>query len=107
MARKLHLSLTCLKRHFQWGATVEEAFEKLKHAMTTAPVLALPNFTKNFIVKFDGSGVGIGGVLMQEERPIASFSQSLRGKNLVLSTYEKEKLASVQAAHWWRHYLLG
>lgn len=62
--------------------------------MTTAPVLALLKFTKNFIVELDVSEVGIRGgggrwvvLLMQEEQPIASFSQSLQGKDLFLSIY--------------------
>ncbi|KAJ8752504.1 hypothetical protein K2173_004792 [Erythroxylum novogranatense] len=94
------------KNHFAWSKEAEEAFSKLKQAMTQAPVLALPDFSNKFIVECDASGSGIGAVLRQE-RPIAFFSQALHGKNRFLSTYEKEILALVLAVEKWRPYLLG
>ncbi|KAA8538347.1 hypothetical protein F0562_027830 [Nyssa sinensis] len=94
------------KDSFKWNPIAEEAFEQLKKVMTGAPVLALPNFSKTFIVECDASGSGIGGVLRQD-RPIAFYSYALKGKNLLLSTYEKEMLALVMAVQKWRAYLLG
>ena len=84
------------KDSFSWDETTEIAFSKLKNAMTQAPVLALPDFSKEFIVECDASGSGVGAVLMQE-RPIAFFSHALQGKHLLLSTYDKEILALVLA----------
>jgi hypothetical protein len=75
----------------------EHAFGELKKAMTQAPVLALPNFSKEFVVECDACRNGIGAVLMQERSPIAYFSQALQGRNVQLSTYEKEMFALVMA----------
>jgi hypothetical protein len=95
------------KDAFGWNEAATDAFEKLKVAVSQPPVLALPDFTKSFVVECDASGYGIGAVLMQGGRPIAYYSQGLKGKNLFLSTYEKELLALVLSVKKWRPYLLG
>jgi hypothetical protein len=95
------------KNSFAWTVAAQAAFEALKQAMTQAPVLALPNFSQPFIIECDASGVGVGAVLMQENRPIAFLSQALKGKALHMSTYEKELFPLVTAVHKWRPYLLG
>lgn len=72
-----------------WTPSAETSFERLKQVMIQAPVLTLLDFNKQFVVECDASGVGIGAVLRQG-RPIAFLSQALQGKQLFLSTYEKE-----------------
>ncbi|CAL8120388.1 unnamed protein product [Prunus armeniaca] len=72
------------------------AFTALKKALSTTPVLALPDFTKEFVVECDASNGGLGTVLSQGNHPLAFFSKSLSDKNSALSTYDKEMLAVLQ-----------
>jgi RNase H-like domain found in reverse transcriptase/Reverse transcriptase (RNA-dependent DNA polymerase)/Integrase zinc binding domain/Retroviral aspartyl protease/Ty3 transposon capsid-like protein/Integrase core domain/Chromo (CHRromatin Organisation MOdifier) domain len=95
------------KNAFHWGDEATTAFQKLKASMCTAPVLALPDFTKPFILETDACDKGIGAVLMQEKKPIAYLSKALEVKSQQLSTYEKEFIALLTAVQKWRHYLQG
>ena len=95
------------KDGFHWSDTALIAFNKLKAIVAQPPVLALPDFSKPFIIECDASGFGLGAVLMQDHRPIAYHSQALKGKHLHLSTYETELLAIAIAVKKWRLYLLG
>lgn len=73
--------------------------------MVEPPVLALPDFTKPFLIETDPSGLGMGVVLMQNGHPIAFISKAFSKKNVMLSTYERELLAVVFAVQKWQHYL--
>lgn len=91
------------KNSFQWNDEAEEAFSESE--ISTAHVLALPDFTKTFIVETDACSTGMGAVLIQEGRSIAYLSKALTTKNRGLSTYEKEYMAVLTAVDKWRHYL--
>ncbi|XP_066316097.1 uncharacterized protein [Miscanthus floridulus] len=82
---------------FKWGNSQETAFQELKKHLTEAPLLVLPDFTKTFEVECDASGIGIGGVLMQQGKPVAYFSEKLGGAHLNYSVYDKELYALGQA----------
>jgi hypothetical protein len=106
---KIAAPLTALlkKNSFNWTPAAAQAFQTLKMAMCTTPVLALPDFTKTFVLECNASGKGIGVVLMQEGRPLAFTSKQLSEKNLGKPIYEKEMLAILHAVELWRPYLLG
>jgi len=77
------------KGSFKWNEEANKAFENIKIAMTTTPILATLDFTKTFTVECDVPGQGIGAVLMQEGRPLTFESRKLKGRDLEKSTYEK------------------
>jgi hypothetical protein len=106
---KIAAPLTALlkKISFTWTPVTAQAFQTLKMAMCTTPVLALSDFTKTFVLECDASGKGIGVVLMQEGRPLAFTSKKILERNLGKSIYEKEMLAILHVVDLWRPYLLG
>lgn len=95
------------KGKFEWNQMAEEAFTKLKTAMTSTPTLAMPDFNTQFVIQTDASGDGIGAILTQNGRSLAFMSRSLGVAKRSWSTYAREMLAIVIAIRTWRPYLLG
>ena len=77
------------KNNFEWSDVSTKAFEAVKSALTSTPVLALPDFSKTFYVECDASGNGIGAVLTQNKHLIAFLSKSIAPKHQSLSVYDK------------------
>jgi hypothetical protein len=90
---------------FVWGVALDHTFYELKCLLTFAPLLALPNFSKQFEVECDASGIGIYGILMQDGHPIAYFFEKLSGARLNYPVYDKELYALVRVLEVWQHYL--
>jgi hypothetical protein len=90
---------------YVWTDSTETAFQTLKSALMTAPVLALPDYKLQFVVETDACDIGIGAVLSQNGHPLAYVSKSLGPRNRTLSVYEKEYLAILLAVEQWRSYL--
>ncbi|XP_058766993.1 uncharacterized protein LOC131640630 [Vicia villosa] len=92
---------------FIWSTEADAAFTNLKRKMTDMPVLALPNFTKDFNIDTDASGVAIGAVLSQEGHPIAFFSKKMCPRMQAASVYVREMFAITESVKKWRQYLIG
>jgi hypothetical protein len=90
---------------FQWTTVHEASFQALKQSLVSAPVLALPDYSRPFCIETDASSIGIGAVLTQDGHPLAYISRALGPKSKGLSTYEKEYMAVILAVQQWRQYL--
>ena len=75
--------------------------------LSSTSALALPNYSKEFMVEVDASGFGIGAVLMQDSHPIAYISRTLNKQQQSLSTYEKELLVVVCMSRVLRQIWMG
>ena len=94
-------------RRWDWSSECQLAFDKLRRAVTSAPVLKLPDFEKAFEVHTDASDKAVGGVLVQEGHPVAFESRKLSEAEQKYSAHEKEMAAVVHCLGVWRVYVLG
>jgi len=101
-------SITC---KWSWDEEQEKAFQRLKEALISAPVLACPDFTRRFVLQTDASSYGLGAVLTQHqeggERVIAYASRTLNNGEKNYSATELECLAVVWGIQKMRGYLEG
>nr|GFC32738.1 putative reverse transcriptase domain-containing protein [Tanacetum cinerariifolium] len=92
---------------FDWGNKQEAAFQRIKQKLCSAPILALLEGSKDFVVYCDASIHGLGVVLMQREKVIAYASRQLKVYEKNYTTHDLELGAVVFAIKIWRHYLYG
>ncbi|GJY27851.1 putative reverse transcriptase domain-containing protein [Tanacetum coccineum] len=92
--------LTQKKVKFEWGDKQEAAFQLLKQKLCSAPILALPEGSEDFIVYCDASKKGLGAVLMQREKVISYASRQLKIYEKNYTTHDLE-LGAVKKLYWW------
>ena len=101
--------LTKNNMKWQWEDEQERAFIQIKVALVTAPVLRIPDFSKEFVVTTDASLVSAGAILQQDFgegiQPVAYASRKFIPAECRYSAYERELLAIVWAIGLWRPYL--
>ncbi|CAI7887829.1 unnamed protein product [Closterium sp. NIES-53] len=96
---------------FKWEDVHQQAMEQLKTALTSAPVLILPDPEKDYVIEADASDQAVGAVLVQDQgkglQPIAYLSKKLHGAELNYPIHDKEALAIITGFKTWRCYLEG
>ncbi|GKA53420.1 retrovirus-related pol polyprotein from transposon TNT 1-94, partial [Tanacetum coccineum] len=92
---------------FDWGEKEEASFQLLKQKLCSAPILALPEGSENFVVYCDDSHKGLGAVLMQKEKVIAYASRQLKIHEKNYTTHDLELGVVVFTLNMWKHYLYG
>jgi hypothetical protein len=96
-----------MDKKFIWTSACKVSFQEFKKRLITAPVLVMPNMEKPFSVYCDGSGQGLGCVLMQDGHVVAYTSRQLRKHEEHYPTHDLELTAVVHTRMIWRHYLMG
>ena len=96
---------------FVWTPSCQSAFDALKHAITSAPVLRAPDRSLPYILETDSSGFAYSGILMQEFsgalHPVGFFSKTLTEAERNYPTPDQELLAIVKSLEEWRDLLEG
>jgi hypothetical protein len=96
---------------FEWTSSQEQAFNQLKQAVCSAPILLIPEPNLPYTVISDASGFAIGAALCQDHgnglQPCAYLSRKMNDHERNYPVHEQELLAIVHALREWRHYLLG
>jgi hypothetical protein len=92
---------------FEWTEKCEESFQELKKRLTTTPILALPESSKDYTVYCDASKIGLGCVLMQDRKVIAYGSRQLKPHEVNYPTHDLELAAVVFGLKKWRQFLYG
>jgi hypothetical protein len=100
-------TLTGSRTPWMWGPAQQDAFDIIKRNLTHSPVLSLPDFTKPYELICDASIQGVGGVLLQDNKPIAYESRKFIPAETRYTTTEQEMAAVVHCTKVWRCYIEG
>ena len=92
---------------FEWSDKCQNSFEQLKEMLVKAPVLTQPTSGKEYTLYSDASGIGLGCVLIQNDKVVAYASRQLKSHEQNYPTHDLELAAIVFALKIWRHYLYG
>ncbi|GKB65138.1 retrotransposon protein, putative, ty3-gypsy subclass, partial [Tanacetum coccineum] len=92
---------------FDWSEKAEAAFQLIKQKLCSAPILALPEGSENFVVYCDASRKGLGVILMQREKFTAYASRQLKIHENNYTTHDMELGVVVFPLKMWSHYLYG
>ena len=96
VGRKKKNKFLNLRIESEWSGKHQEAFDALKQRLTSAEVLAYPDFNKPFILEIDASNQGLSAILSQEQngikRVISYASRGLRGAERNPVGYSSRKL---------------
>ena len=103
--------MTRARVEWDWSEAQHQAFNRLKLALTTAPVLKLPDFDRQFVVTIDASDAAVHAILEQDFgnglQPVAFASRKLNDAEMRYSAYERELLGIVWALAQWKQYCQG
>ncbi|GBG65801.1 hypothetical protein CBR_g53771 [Chara braunii] len=103
--------LTSKNVPYSWDTACVNAFQALKDALVSYPVLRIADPKLTFVVTTDASQYGTGAVLQQDGsdglRPLEYYSKRMPSVKVATSTYMREVYALRMALDHWKHYLLG
>ena len=104
--------LTQKLKDWSWGTAEQQAFDTLKNAITSAPMLAFPSRSGLFHLECDASNFATGAILLQRQEdglfhPIGFMSKSFSDMERNYQIHNKEMLAIMHALEEWRHFLEG
>ena len=110
--RRSHLlaplsALLSKKKNFDWTEECQQSFEEIKRVISQEAMLAFPDFSKTFHIYTDASDYQLGGVIMQDDKPLAFYTRKLNDAQKRYATGEQELLGIVETLKEFRHILLG
>lgn len=100
-------ALTSKIKKWKWTEEHESCFERMKKIIAQEVLLAYPDFTKEFVVHTDASGLQLGGVISHNGKPLGFYSRKLNAAQQLHATTERELLSIVETLKEYRAMLLG